>query len=338
MSQIKPSMRAAYLEAYGSVDRFQIGELPVPTAGPGEVLIQLTHADVAVWDLEEREGRLAEMAEQIHGRPPTFPLVPGSDGAGTVAAVGEGADPAWVGEPVYAGCFLNPKGGFYAEYAVVPEVNVSRTPAQLDQASASVLAGDGATAMTGLADVLKLQAGESILILGAGGGIGHLALQLAQRMGARTLAVASGADGVALTQRLGADRSIDGRRDDILAAARDFAPDGIDTVLLTAGGPAADQSLQTLRPDGRAAYPNGIESVPDAPTGIRLDSYDGDDSAGLLQQMNLLIELDTDPAFHVEIARTFPLEDVVEAHRMLEQHYLGKLVMRINHQDRSGVV
>lgn len=83
---------------------------------------------------------------------------------------------------------------------------------------------DAITALLGLTDVLGLASGESLLIFGASGGLGHLAVQLAKRLGARVFAVASGQDGVALAQRLGADAAIDGRTDDVLAAAADFAP------------------------------------------------------------------------------------------------------------------
>lgn len=101
-----------------------------------------------------------------------------------------------------------------------------------------------------------------MLVLGANGGVGHAALQLAWLMGARVLAVASGADGVALARRLGADAVVDGREGDVVAAAREFAPDGVDAALLTAGGDVARLVLSTLREGGRAAYPHGVEPEP----------------------------------------------------------------------------
>ena len=83
------------------------------------------------------------------------------------------------------------------------------------------------TALRGLDDTLALKPAESVMIFGASGGIGHLAVQLAKRMGARVFAVASGSDGVALVKRLGADAVVDGHKEDIVAAARQFAPDGL---------------------------------------------------------------------------------------------------------------
>src|SRR5256885_591018 len=110
----------------------------------------------------------------------------------------------------------------------------------------------------GLDEVLRVKQGESVLVFGAGGGIGHLAVQLAKRMGARVLAVASGEDGVALVKRLGADAVVNGRKEDVEAAAHAFAPSGIDAALVTAGGGATDRALRAFRDNGRVAYPNGV--------------------------------------------------------------------------------
>src|SRR5207302_9547522 len=124
------------------------------------------------------------------------------------------------GDRVYALSLMNPKGGFYAEYVAVKAKDASPIPGNLTVEQAGVLPVDALTALCGLDDSLKLKAGESILIFGASGGIGHVAVQLAKRMGARVFAVASGADGASLVRRLGADEVVDGHKDDIAAAAR----------------------------------------------------------------------------------------------------------------------
>ena len=210
------SMRAVAIDRFGGLDTLQERSVPRPTPGAGDVLVHVEVAGVGAWDPFEREGGFAEMT----GQTPKFPYVLGSEGAGTVAAVGSGVDRFEVGDRVYAAGFINPKGGFYAEYAAVAQELVSPVPGQLTTEQAAVMGGVGVTALRGLDDVLELQSGESIIIVGASGGVGHVAVQLAKRMGARVLAVASGEDGVELVTRLGADAAIDGRHGDVRAAAK----------------------------------------------------------------------------------------------------------------------
>ena len=176
-----------------------------------------------------------------------------------------------------------------------------------------------------LGDVLGLKQGGSLMIFGASGGIGHLAVQLAKRMSARVLAVASGDDGVALVRRLGADSVLDGHKDDLVAAAWEFAPDGFDVALVTAGGEVADQALATVRDGGRVAYPNGVMPLPKARSELRLQSYNVMPNAQLFKKLN---QLNESGPFEVHVARIFSLEQAAEAHRALDQHYLGKLALR----------
>jgi hypothetical protein len=117
-------MRAAALERFGGVENIHLKQLPVPEPGPDEVLLHVESASVGVWDPYEREGEFAKM----FGRKPTFPYVLGSDGAGTMAAVGAQVHRFKEGDHAYALALLNPKGGFYAEYAAVKADNVSAIP------------------------------------------------------------------------------------------------------------------------------------------------------------------------------------------------------------------
>jgi NADPH:quinone reductase-like Zn-dependent oxidoreductase len=143
-------------------------------------------------------------------------------------------------------------------------------------------------------------------------------------MRARVLAVASGRDGVDFVKPLGADKVIDGHREDILKAAREFAPNGLDAALLTAGGKAAEQAIRALREGGRAAYPNGVEHAPHVRDGLKIMSYNGEPDPQTFAKLNELI--DAGP-FEVHIARTFRLEDAAEAQQALNDHYLGKLAL-----------
>jgi len=315
------TMQAAAIDKFGGPETLKARELPTPEAGPGEVLIRVEAAGVGVWDPFEVEGGFAKM----YGGKPKFPYVPGTDCAGEVAAVGKGVKRFKEGDRVYGFALMNPKGGCYAEYCAIKEEMVSRIPGSLSIEQAGAMPECAITALRGLDDTLKLQRGETLLVLGASGGIGHLAVQLAKRMGARVLAVASGQDGTALAKELGADAAVDGRKDDVAAAARNFSPGGLDAVLLTTGGEAADKALQALRKGGRAAYPNGVEPVPGAPAGVNLKAYDGMPDGKEIEKLNGLIE---SGPFEVHIARTFTLDQAAEAQRALDSHFLGKIILR----------
>jgi NADPH:quinone reductase-like Zn-dependent oxidoreductase len=315
------TMRAAALEQFGGVETIQMKNIPVPDLAPDEVLLRVEAAGVGVWDPEEREGEFAKM----FGTEPRFPYVLGSDGAGTVAAVGKEVRGLKEGDRAYALALGSPKGGFYAEYTAVKAENVSPIPRKLSVEQAGVMPCDALTALRGLDEILQLKSGESLLVFGAAGGIGHLAVQLAKRLGARVLAVASGDDGVALVKRLGADAVADGRKDDVEAAARAFAPNGLDAALVTAGGEAAERALRAMRKNGRVAYPNGVEPEPKAPSGVKVQSYNMEPTHEQIEKLNRLIE---SGPFEVHVARTFPLDKAAEAHRELDKHYLGKLALR----------
>jgi NADPH:quinone reductase-like Zn-dependent oxidoreductase len=317
------TMRAVALDQFGGPETLQIHNLPVPQIEADEVLIRVEAAGVGAWDPFEREGGFVE----ITGRKATFPYVLGTDGAGTIAAVGKDVNSFKEGDRVYAAELANPKGGFYAQYAAVKADNVALIPGQLTMEQAAVLPSDGLTALTGLEKVLQLKAGESLLVFGASGGIGHLAIQLAKRLGAKVFAIASGDDGVQFVQKLGADKAVDGRSDNVLNVAKDFAPNGIDAALITAGGDKADRALSAIRKGGRVAYPHGVMPEPTAPDGVEIVAYDGEGGRALVDRLNGLIE---SGPFEVYVDRTFPLEEASQAHKALTEHHLGKIALRID--------
>jgi NADPH:quinone reductase-like Zn-dependent oxidoreductase len=317
------TMRAIALDRFGGPETLKVQTVPVPEPAEDEILIHVECAGVGAWDPFEREGGFVE----VLGREPKFPYVLGTDGAGTVAAVGSKVEDIEEGDRVYAAELGNPKGGFYAEYAVVKAENASLIPSDLKMEQAAVLASDGFTALNGLEDVLDLQPDESVMIFGASGGIGHLAVQLAKRLGARVFAVASGEDGVDFVKRLGADAAVDGRSDKVLDVAREFAPDGIDAALVTAGGEATDRALVAIRPDGRVAHPNGVMPVPKPPSGVSVEAYDGEGGREAMDRLNELIE---EGPFEVHVHRVFSLEQVVDAQAALEEHHLGKIALRVS--------
>ncbi|MBC8142271.1 MAG: NADP-dependent oxidoreductase [Armatimonadetes bacterium] len=316
-------MQAAVIHRFGSVENIVVQTLPVPEVRSGEVLIKVEVAGIGSWDAEEREGEYAEYLGV-----PEFPYCLGWDGAGVVAAVGAGVDRFNIGDPVYATVFPGSRGGgFYAEYVTVEAEYVSSVPDGLTLTQAGVMGWDVLTARSGIEDVLNVKPGESLMIFGASGGIGHMAVQLAKRLGVRVLAIASGDDGVALARQLGADAVVNGRKDDVVAVAREFAPAGLDAALVTAGGEAVEKALDAVRDGGRIAYPNGVTPPPKPRPGIHISSYDASRGAEATAKLHRLIAV---APFEVHVAHTFPIKEVAEAHRALGEHYLGKLALRLS--------
>lgn len=317
------TMRAAVLHRFGGPEELILENIPSPDISPEDVMIKVEYAGVGEWDIFEREGGYAEML----GIKTKFPYVLGSEGAGTVVALGEKVRGVNIGDKVYATSFLNPKGGFYAEYVAVDSKYVTCIPDSITIQEASTISGVGLTALRGLEDILGLQKGESVMILGASGGVGHLAVQLARIIGARVFAIASGEDGVGMIKKFGIDAVVNGHHDDVVLAARSFAPEGFDTALLTTGGEIASLASQCVRTGGRIAYPNGIYPEPKARHGIKSTSYNGDPDSEILQRLYNYINLSK---ITVNIAQTFSLKDVRSAHLSLKNHYLGKLCLKIS--------
>lgn len=318
---VEPQMNAVVLDRFGGVDELSSRRIPLPLVGDDDVLIRVEFAGVASWDAFEREGGY----DGAFGVASTFPYVLGWDAAGTVAAVGRNVTRFDVGKRVYASTNPVNRGGFYAEYGVVEAEFVARVPDRLPTEQAGAMPWDALTALSGL-DLLGLRPDDTLMVFGASGGVGHLAVQLARQSGIRVLAVASGDDGVALARRLGADGVVNGRKDDVLGAAFEFAPGGLDAALVTAGGEAAERSLRAVKNSGRIAVPNGVRPVPATPPSAKVSYYDADITRAGTDRLNAIIEANS---FEVHVARTFPFKRVQDAHHALKDHYVGKLALKL---------
>lgn len=315
------TMKAIAIDAPGAPDAMTLRTLPMPTVEANDVLIEVHFAGVAVWDLYIRKS--------MQWVKPRFPYVLGSDGSGMVVAVGSSVTRFKVGDAVYGYCWDNPKGGFYAEYVSAPSDCFAKLPRGMSLEAAGALGASGLTALSGVDRALSLKRGDTVIIHGASGAVGTLAVQLAKVRGARVLATASGEEGVALVRRLGADAVIDGRTGDIVAAAREFAPKGVDAVLAFAGGDALEKCLDALRPGGKVAWPNGVEPVPKPRHGITAVPFDAlfGDQKVQWAQLNEAVEA---MKFEVPIAATFGLAEAAAAHRRVEAGGVrGKVVLKI---------
>jgi NADPH:quinone reductase len=317
MEKLK-TMQAVTIGKYGGNEVLKVDKVPVPEAGPGEVRIKVEAAGVGVWDQKFREGAMREMF------PLKFPGVLGADGAGSIDEVGPGVRNFKVGDKVYGTGFLNPKGGFYAEYITLPENLVAPRPQGLPPLEAAVLPVPGLTALSGLA-TLKIRGGDSLLIFGVGS-VGHVAIQLAKRLKARVLAVASADDGVALAKSTGADEAVNSSTDDVAAAVRKFAPEGLTAVLATANGKGLDAAIAAIRQGGKVAYPTGVIPAPQGRPGVEAVMFNAETDRASLDKLNALIGAGP---FKVHVAQAFALRDVAAAHAAMQRHHLGRMALKI---------
>jgi NADPH:quinone reductase len=313
-------MKAAAIDQFGPPSVLTLHELPVPRIGPSEVLIAVHAAGVGYWDARIRDGSWAE------GRV-RFPLVLGTDGAGTVVAKGTRVRRLRIGDRVWASQYMNPKGGFYAEYVTVDADSAAPAPASLDLLQAGAGAVTGLTALQGIDDVLGVRRGETVLVFGASGAVGTLAVQFAKRRQARVIGTASGRAAAALVRRLGADDVVDARKDDAVERLRSLAPEGLDAVLALAGGERLERCLDLVRPGGRVAHPNGVELEPQRRRGIATRAYDGVAGPREFARLERAV---AEARLRVPVANVYPLADAAEAHARLEAgHVLGRIALRI---------
>ncbi|MFD9436031.1 zinc-binding dehydrogenase [Streptomyces sp. NPDC060002] len=339
-------MRAAQVKAFGGPEVLATVELPDPVPGPGELLIEVAHADTIFVETQIRAGR----ARAWFSVEP--PYVPGGGVAGTVSAVGAGVDAGWVGRRVTS--FVD---GSYAERVTVPATAPTPVPDGVDLRTAAALVHDGVTA-AGLLEHTAVAAGDRVLILGASGGMGTLLIQLARARGARVVAAARGARKAALVRGLGADAVVDVSERDWVERAREAlgrpAPTRADgTVTETADAaaaePAADVVLDGVGGElGLAAFPltadGGRFSAHGASTGgfAAVDAAEaerrgvtlfgiGDVQFGEAEVHRLSSQVLAEAAagrLRPVIGAQFPLTEAAAAHAAIEgRELVGKVVL-----------
>jgi NADPH:quinone reductase len=322
---IPQTMAAAAIDRFGPPSVLRRHEIPVPKPGPREVVIAIDSAGVGSWDPSIRDGSWRKPG-RAH-----FPLVPGVDGAGIVVAVGARVGRFRIGDRVYAYEFGNRQGGFYAEFAAADESHVGRPPTSLDLRETAAVAATGLTALQGI-EALRLRRGHTVLVFGASGAVGTIAVQFAAARGAHVIATASGTAATRLVRQLGADRVVDARRAEAVEQLRKYAPDGLDRVLALAGGEQLERCLDFMRPGGRVVYPNGVEPVPKSRRGFRVDAFDAVASPREFARLSRRID---SARIRVPIAGSYPLGQAAQAHRRLDRgQVVGRLLLRVRHGSR----
>lgn len=318
------TMKAAAIDRFGPPEVIKLHEVPMPEIAPHEVLIALYGAGVGAWDVEVRTG-----AWRPKGRP-KFPLILGLDGAGVVAAKGSRVRNLHVGDRVWSYDWANKKGGFYAEYVAVDHDLAATIPEHLSLLEAGAGCVTGLTAFQGIEDHLRVRKGETVLIFGATGAVGTLAVQFASRRLAHVVATASHHRGAALARKLGADTVIDARKDDAADKLSEIAPDGIDAVLALSGGENLERLLDLVSDGGRVAWPNGVDPEPRKRRKLEMTSYDAE--AGPRDYARLKRAAEEIP-LQVPISAIYPLADAAKAHQQLEtSQVLGRIVLRIRRE------
>ncbi len=304
-------MKAAYFMRHGGPEVLVTGELPDPSAGPGEVLIDVHAASVNAADTKVRAGSSGSVA--------SFPYIPGRDFSGVVAALGAGVTDFKLGDAVFGVCDVGQEAA-YAERIAIKAAIIARKPDALSHAECAALALTGLTALVTIEDTLELKPGEAILIQGGAGGVAGFAIQLAKHIGARVITTASAANH-AYVRSLGADRIIDYVAEDFTQTVSDC-----DAVFDTVGGEVATRSFAVLRPGGRAAF---IASGASAPPSPRPDVRSLRPKVGRDRpHLERIVALVAAGAVRVPEITRYPLSLAAAAHRVSEgRHLRGKLVL-----------
>jgi NADPH:quinone reductase-like Zn-dependent oxidoreductase len=311
-------MRAIVQHEFGGPEVLRVEEAAVPKPIPTEIQVRVHAAGVNPVDLKTRSG---QGMSSVLGEPP---LTVGWDVAGTVAALGGGVTRFRVGDEVFGMPWFPRQAAAYAEYVTAPSRHFASKPHALSFEEAAALPLAGLTAWQVVIDTIALQDGDDILIHGAAGGVGHLAVQIAKARGACVYATARSEQAEWL-RGLGADEVIDYRSERFeercseLDAVVDFT------------GAYGERSLSVLRPGGTLVMvPSGAaRELSEAGAGreIRVTAFLVEPDPAGLGALEALIEAGR---LQVRVDRVFELEQAADAHRTAEDHHGGgKIVLRV---------
>ncbi len=308
-------MKAFALTARDTQPAVQDG--PQPEPAPGEVLVEVEAATVNGFDLSVAAGYVWDMV------PHEFPVVLGRDLVGTVTAIGDGVDSVSVGARVAGvipGMALSARNGSFAEYVALPAAAVTAVPSGVDAPQAAVIGLAGVAAHDALW-ALSIQSGETVLISGATGGVGSIAVQLAAAAGATVIGTARPGQEEEYVRSLGAAHTVD-YTGDITAAVKAIAPQGVDKVLHAAGDAAALGT--TLKAGGTIASTRGASAEEigrkDVTVAPIMAAATADKLAALLDQVAA-------GTLRVNIETAIPLERAPEAFAAFADGTLGKVLI-----------
>lgn len=308
-------MHAITQTSFGGPEVLTLTDVPAPAPGPTEVIVRMRATSVNPIELLIRSGDFPLLGEP--------PFILGWDLSGIVEAVDPGVSRFTVGDEVYGMPYFPRAGGTYADFVAAPSRQLARKPASLSHVEAAALPLVGLTAWQSLVDIAGVQAGQRVLIHGAGGGLGHIAVQLARHLGAEVIGTASVAKHDFLRE-LGADQLIDYRRTDFTEAVRD-----VDVVLETIGGDYATRSFSVLRPGGLlvTAVERLSTTLPRLATeaGVRFAAVGVEPDHVALEHLAALADAGV---LRPHVQTTLPLEDAAKAHEIAAAGSVqGKIVL-----------
>ncbi|MFC6999001.1 NADP-dependent oxidoreductase [Rufibacter roseus] len=310
-------MKAAFYEEFGGPEKIKVGQLEVPELKEGEVLVRIKAAGVNPVDYVVREGYLKDMI------PTQFPAIPGWDVAGVVEDRAFSARRFNVGDEVYAYARRpTVQHGTFAEYIVLPESYLAHKPKNLSFEEAAGIPLVGLTAYQSMFDVGNLQAGQTVLILGASGGVGSLGIQLAKEKGVTVIGVASQKNH-AFMKELGADHTVTYKDTDVGAAVKEIYPDGVDLIFDCASGETLQQSLKALKSGGTLV--SILNHGEDIDKSINFHYWFVEPNSTELEHIREIAEAGK---LKVHVSEKYSLDDASEALKQIATHHTtGKIVV-----------
>ena len=324
-------MKAILCRMHGPPSQLELAEVPDLVPGKGEVVIRVKAAALNFPDTLVIQGKYQFQ--------PPMPFSPGTDVAGIVTAVGDDVSGIAVGTPVFA--FLGMTMGGFAEEARVAASMVTPMPPGVDFTTAAAFQMTYATSYHALKDRAQLRSGETVLVLGAAGGVGMAAVELAKRMGARVIAAASSDEKLAVCTQAGADATINYTIEDLRERLKTLTNGkGVDVVYDPVGGAYAEPALRSMAWNGRYLVVGfAAGEIPRIPlnlpllkgcsiVGVFWGGFAMHEAAHNAENMRQLASWLVEGTLHPLVSRAYPLADAPQAlEDMLQRRVTGKVVL-----------
>jgi NADPH:quinone reductase len=328
-------MKAILCKTYGGPDLLEIGEVSAPAAEPGKVVIRVKCCGVAFPD--------TLMIRNLYQFKPPLPFSPGGEVSGVVKAVGEGVRHVKPGDRVFA---LTGWGGF-AEEVAVEALRCGPMPPGMDFVGGASFVYNYGTSYHALKDRGRLKAGETLLVLGAGGGVGITAVELGKAMGATVIAAASSEEKLAVCREKGADCTLNYNTEDLRERIKDFtAGKGVDVIFDPVGDRFAEPALRSMNWNGRYLVVGfAAGEIPKIPTNLALlkgcsivgvfwGSFTQKEPQKSLQNIGELAQLYAQGKIRPHIYKLYPFSEGAQALRdLMDRKVVGKAVIATDHYD-----